>query len=235
MRLDKFLANAGVGSRSQVKVLCKKGLVSVNGNVVKDSDYPIRDDVDEIVVQGKNISTRKKKYIMLNKPAGVVSATQDNLDRTVIECVPVSLRKDLFPVGRLDKDTTGLLLLTDDGVLSHRLLSPKKHVEKEYLVGCAEPVSVEQVASLEKGVDIGEEHLTMPAKVILTEDNTIIHLIIHEGKFHQVKRMMKSVGNEVISLKRLRMGTLMLDELLAPGDYRDLTEDELSKLMESEL
>lgn len=234
MRLDKFLGNAGVGSRSQVKLLCKKGVVLVNGAVIRDADYAIKEEHDEIVVLGKRISGKRNQYFMLHKPAGVVSATQDNLDKTVLECLPSELRKNLFPVGRLDKDTTGLLLLTDDGPLSHRLLSPKKHVEKEYLVTCAFPVKEEQIRKLEGGVDIGEENPTMPAKVMETSDAKVIHLVIHEGKFHQVKRMLKGVGNEVVALKRLRMGTLWLDEQLEEGAFRELTEDEIRKLTESD-
>ena len=173
-------------------------------------------------------------YYMFHKPAGCVSATQDNYDKTVMECIPAELRKDVFPVGRLDKDTTGLLLLTDDGTLAHNLLSPKKHVEKEYLVTCSESVSSRQIEMLENGVDIGEEAFTLPAKVFQTEMDTVIRLVIVEGKFHQVKRMLKSVGNEVIALKRLRMGTLLLDETLKPGEFRALTESEICNLMESD-
>lgn len=234
MRLDKFLGNAGVGSRSQVKILCKKGVVSVNGVTVKNSDYSVNEEQDDIVVQGKRISVQKGKYLMLYKPAGVVSATQDNKDKTVIDCIPPELRKNIFPVGRLDKDTTGLLLLTDDGTLAHNLLSPKKHVEKEYLVTCREGVTSEQIEMLEKGVDIGEEALTLPAKVFQTKEDNVIRLVIVEGKFHQVKRMMKSVSNEVIALKRLRMGTLFLDESLESGAFRELTETEICDLMESD-
>lgn len=235
MRLDKFLSNAGIGTRSQVKELCKKGLVTVNDVNVKDSGIAVNETEDVVFLQGKRVSLQKAKYYMLHKPAGVVSATRDNVSQTVLELIPSSLRKDLFPVGRLDKDTTGLLLLTDDGALAHRLLAPKSHVDKEYLVTCLLPVDEQQICNLEKGVDIGEEKETMPARVYTTEDSSVIRLVIHEGKFHQVKRMMKSVGNEVIALKRLRMGSLSLDENLTPGAYRALTEEEINKLMEKDI
>lgn len=235
MRLDKFLSNAGIGTRSQVKELCKKGLVTVNDVNVKDSGIAVNETEDVVFVQGKRVSLQKAKYYMLHKPVGVVSATRDNVSQTVLELIPSPLRKDLFPVGRLDKDSTGLLLLTDDGALAHRLLAPKSHVDKEYLVTCLLPVDEQQIRNLEKGVDIGEEKETMPARVYTTEDSSVIRLVIHEGKFHQVKRMMKSVGNEVIALKRLRMGSLSLDENLTPGAYRALTEEEINKLMEKDI
>lgn len=230
MRLDKFLSNAGVGSRSQVKQLCKKGAVCVNNETVKDSGYVIDENRDTVIVAGKNISFNRYRYIMLHKPAGVVSATKDNHDKTVLDCLSPELRKDMFPVGRLDKDTTGLLLLTNDGALSHNLLSPRKHVDKVYQVWCAKTVDAEQRYMLEKGVDIGEEKNTLPARVELTTESNCILLTIREGKFHQVKRMLQSVGNEVIDLKRLQMGNLKLDETLAPGEYRELTQEELANL-----
>ncbi len=233
MRLDKFLSHAGLGSRSQVKLLCKKGAVCVNGSVVKEADCTIDEQNDTVFVHGECVSVKKNRYIMLHKPSGVVSATQDNLDKTVLECIPSGLRKDLFPVGRLDKDTTGLLLLTDDGALAHNLLSPKKHVDKVYRVSCANPVDGDQIKKLEGGVDIGEDEVTLPAKVETTKEPSVILLTIREGKFHQVKRMLKSVGNEVIALKRLQMGSLILDDLLSPGEYRELTEQEVKELSES--
>ena len=168
-------------------------------------------------------------YYMLNKPQGVVSATMDNHDKTVLDLLKDAPGKDLFPVGRLDKDTEGLLLITNDGELSHNLLSPKKHVDKTYLVETRELVTSEMVQRLEQGVDIGEEKLTLPAKVKILEDKKI-ELTITEGKFHQVKRMLKAVENEVVYLKRLTMGSLVLDEKLALGEYRCLTEEEVSKL-----
>lgn len=230
MRLDKFLANAGVGSRSEVKNFCKKGFVKVNDVTVKNSDYTVNEQTDLITVQGKQISLVKNHYYMLHKPVGVVSSTSEKNEQTVIDLLPVALRKNIFPVGRLDKDTTGLLLLTDDGVLAHELLAPKKHVDKVYLVTCAHPVDVLQTELLENGVDIGEDALTLPAKVVCLSEANQILLTIHEGKFHQVKRMLKAVGNEVLKLKRLQMGSLCLDETLLPGEYRELSESEIHSL-----
>ncbi len=230
MRLDKFLSNAGAGSRSQVKVLIKKGQVSVNGVVVKNSDISIDEKKDSILCQGKNVSLAGKKYFMLHKPAGVVSATEDNHERTVLSCLSKWDAKDVFPVGRLDKDTTGLLLLTNDGALAHNLLSPKKHVNKTYFVVCESDVTKEQKNRLENGLDIGDEKKTLPAQVETTECPREIYLTIQEGRFHQVKRMLQAVGNKVIGLKRVSMGNLKLDEVLQPGEYRVLTDMELELL-----
>jgi 16S rRNA pseudouridine516 synthase len=172
---------------------------------------------------------------MLHKPAGVVSATEDPVSRTVLDLIRDKQRKDLFPVGRLDKDTEGLLLITNDGVLAHQLLSPKKHVDKVYFARVNGKVTAEDQTAFSAGVDIGEEALTLPAKLnILKSDETSeIELTIQEGKYHQVKRMFEAVGKEVIYLKRLSMGSLVLDPKLAPGDYRELTDDELESLKSS--
>ena len=168
---------------------------------------------------------------MLNKPEGVVSATNDNTAPTVVSLLTVPEQKDLFPVGRLDKDTTGLLLLTNDGALAHDLLSPKKHVDKTYLVKPEKPLSAEDIHRLENGLDIGDEKPTAPSKARLTENGDLL-LTIHEGRFHQVKRMVKAVGSEVLYLKRLSMGSLKLDEELKLGEYRRLTKAELQELKE---
>ena len=229
IRLDKFLCEMELGTRSQVKDMIKKGQVSVDGEVIKKADCKFEETTAKVCVNGKEISYQKYFYYMLNKPAGVVSATTDNHDKTVLDLLKDAQGKELFPVGRLDKDTVGLLLITNDGELSHNLLSPKKHVDKTYLVRTAEIVTQNMVQALEKGVDIGEEKLTLPAKVKQLEDN-IIELTITEGKFHQVKRMLKAVGNEVIYLKRLSMGSLKLDEKLKLGEYRTLTETEIEAL-----
>ena len=233
MRLDKLLSNTGVGSRSQVKTLVKKGQVTVNGAVVKSSDCDVDENSDVIKVSGKEIFYRTNSYYMLNKPAGVVTATEDKHDKTVLDLFPSDLRKNLFPVGRLDKDTEGLLLLTDNGPLAHALLSPKKHVDKTYLVQCKLPVNQKQKNALEEGLDIGEDKNTLPAEVELTDSDDIILLTIREGKFHQVKRMLQAVGNEVVYLKRLRMGSLRLDESLALGEFRPLTEEEETELLKA--
>lgn len=230
MRLDKFLSNAGVGSRSQVKVLIKKGQVSVNNVKAHNGDDIIDENKDQIICQGKRIFLCKYRYFMLNKPAGVVSATEDNLDKTVLDCLTKEDAKDIFPVGRLDKDTTGLLLLTNDGELSHNLLSPRKHVDKTYYVTCEAEVTEEQLEALRKGVDIGDDKITLPALARAGRQANELYLTIREGRFHQVKRMMQAVGNKVTALKRLSMGSLKLDENLKPGEYRSLTAEELRDL-----
>ena len=229
IRLDKFLCEMEIGTRSQVKDMVKKGMVSVDGEVIKKADFKFDETAAKVCVNGKELSYQKFFYYMLNKPQGVVSATADNHDRTVLDLLKDALGKDLFPVGRLDKDTEGLLLITNDGELSHNLLSPKKHVDKTYLVETKEPVVEDMILKLEQGVDIGEEKLTLPAKVNKLEDKKI-ELTITEGKFHQVKRMLKAVDNEVVYLKRLSMGSLKLDAELALGEYRGLTEDEIIAL-----
>ena len=229
IRLDKFLCEMEIGTRSQVKDMVKKGMVSVDGEIIKKADYKFDETAAKVCVNGKELSYQKFFYYMLNKPQGVVSATADNHDRTVLDLLKDAPGKDLFPVGRLDKDTEGLLLITNDGELSHNLLSPKKHVDKTYLVETKEPVVEDMILKLEQGVDIGEEKLTLPAKVNKLEDKKI-ELTITEGKFHQVKRMLKAVDNEVVYLKRLSMGSLKLDAELALGEYRGLTEDEIIAL-----
>lgn len=230
MRLDKFLSNAGVGSRSQVKILIKKGQVSVNDAKAQSGDDVIDENTDVVLCQGKRISLVKYRYFMLNKPAGVVSATEDNLDKTVLDCLSKEDARDLFPVGRLDKDTTGLMLLTNDGELSHNLLSPRKHVDKTYYVTCALEVTDEQLDLLRKGVDIGDDKITLPALARIGAQPNELYLTIREGRFHQVKRMLQAVGNKVMALKRLSMGSLKLDESLNPGEYRALTVEELKDL-----
>lgn len=229
IRLDKFLCEMEIGTRSQVKDIVKKGMVSVDGEVVKKADYKFDETAAKVCVNGKELSYQKFYYYMLNKPQGVVSATIDNHDKTVLDLLKDAPGKDLFPVGRLDKDTEGLLLITNDGELSHNLLSPKKHVDKTYLVETKVAVTEEMIHKLEQGVDIGEEQLTLPAKAERIEDKKI-GLTITEGKFHQVKRMLKAVNNEVIYLKRLSMGSLKLDDTLALGEYRCLTDNEVLEL-----
>ena len=229
IRLDKFLCEMEIGTRSQVKDMIKKGIVSVNGDIIKKADFKFDEKTAKVCVKEKELFYQKFYYYMLNKPAGVVSATTDNHDKTVLDLLKDAPGKDLFPVGRLDKDTEGLLLITNDGELSHNLLSPKKHVDKTYLVEAADTVTEEMIRQLEQGVDIGEDKLTLPAKVKLLEDKRI-ELTITEGKFHQVKRMLKAVGNEVIYLKRLSMGSIILDFDLKLGEYRNLTEEEIINL-----
>ena len=227
-RLDKILANANIGSRSDVKLLVKKGRVAVNGEVILKSEYKVSVE-DKICVDGQAISTEKYVYYMLNKPTGYVSATIDNTAQTVISLLEKEGRNDLFCVGRLDKDTEGLLLITNNGEWSHRLLSPKYHVEKTYLVHLKNPISEGNIKVLEEGVDIGEKNITKMAKVEVIEEVKIL-LTITEGKFHQVKRMLQAVDNEVIYLKRVSFGGIKLDEGLNLGEYRRLTQEEVNAL-----
>lgn len=233
MRLDKFLCEMNIGTRSQVKTFLRQGLVTVNGNTVKTSDMKVNEYSDKVCFQGKELHFSRFFYYMMNKPSGVVSATEDNVSKTVLELLrPEEQRSDLFPAGRLDKDTEGFLLLTNDGELAHRLLSPRKHVDKTYQVLLEKPLCQENILQLEKGVDIGETKPTLPASVTVINETTIL-LTIHEGKFHQVKRMCQAVGNRVIALKRISFGGIFLDETLSPGEYRKLTEKEISILHEA--
>lgn len=229
MRLDKFLCDNNIGTRSQVKESIKKGQVTVNGQTVKKPETKVNEDIDTVTFQGQKVNYRKYVYYMLNKPEGVVSATNDNTAPTVVSLLAVPEQKDLFPVGRLDKDTTGLLLLTNDGALAHDLLSPKKHVDKTYLVKPEKPLSEEDIHRLESGLDIGDDKPTAPAKAELTENGDLL-LTIHEGRFHQVKRMLQAIGNQVLALERVRFGSLSLDSSLQRGEYRALTEAELQAL-----
>ena len=225
LRLDKFLCDAGIGSRSQVKVFLKQGLIKVNGEIIKRPEFKVEEEQDSVTFQGKEIKYRKYVYYMLNKPKGVVSATRDNLDRTVTDLIKDSGHQNLFPVGRLDKDTEGLLIMTNDGDLAHRLLSPKKHVDKVYYVELDKMLTEEGRRMLETGIDIGEEKPTLPANAQRITD-TSLYLTIREGKYHQVKRMLKAVGCEVTYLKRIAMGAISLDKNLPCGCYRELTEEE---------
>ncbi|MGM0330677.1 MULTISPECIES: pseudouridine synthase [Enterococcus] len=236
MRLDKFLADIGLGSRKEVKGLIKKGLITVNGTCIKSDKYQVKETEDTVMYLDESLHYQKDFYYILNKPAGVVSATQDNHDQTVIDLLSdEDFREDLFPVGRLDKDTEGLLILTNDGQFSHQLLSPKKHVEKEYLAEVAGVMTKADVSAFAAGLLIDGDEQTLPAKLFIDsvdeETNTSrIRLILHEGKFHQVKRMVKAVGKEVTYLKRIRMGNFLLPEDLALGEYRQMTPDELAQV-----
>lgn len=233
MRLDKFLADMQIGTRNQVKEFVKKGLVTVNGETITKSDYKIDENSDCITCKGSMLSYQKYRYFLLHKPAGVITATKDNHDKTVMELLPKELAADFFPVGRLDKDTEGLLLITNDGELSHRLLSPKKHVAKTYYVECSGILTPEKVQQLEQGLDIGDEKPTLPAEVEVIqelESTYVIKLTITEGRFHQVKRMIQAIDGEVTYLKRLAMGGLTLDKALEKGSYRELTPEEVDML-----
>lgn len=230
IRLDKFLTDMSAGSRSGVKLLLKRGAVTVDGETVRSGSVKIDENKARVVCQGKELSYRKFYYYMLHKPAGVVSATKDNVHRTVMDLCGDIYREDLFPVGRLDRDTEGLLLLTNDGLLAHELLSPVKHVEKTYFVRTGHPVSKQEKMRLETGVEIGAGETAGPAVIRIPEDGQGLYLTITEGKFHQVKRMLKAVGNEAVYLKRISMGGLSLDESLKPGEYRPLSETEIEGL-----
>lgn len=233
MRLDKFLCDMQIGTRSQVKAFIKKGLVSVNDTIVKKSDFQLDEEKDKVCYMGQNLRYQKLYYYMLYKPAGVVTATKDNRESTVMALLSNAPGKGLFPVGRLDKDTEGLLLITNDGELAHNLLAPGKHVDKTYYVECAGNITDANLRQLALGVDIGDATLTQPAKVNLlaqSEGRYSMELTITEGRFHQVKRMIQAVGGCVTYLKRLSMGTLQLDSALQKGTFRPLTEQEISGL-----
>ena len=229
MRLDKFLCDCNIGTRSQIKKDIKAGLVTVNGVKELKPEQHIDENRDCICYKGQPCIYEKYVYYMLHKPAGVVSATEDKQEQTVIDLLGQEKRDDLFPVGRLDKDAEGLLLITNDGALAHELLSPAKHVEKEYECRLAYPFDDVKRMQLERGVDIGEKAPTRPAVVKILDEKKIT-LTITEGKFHQVKRMLHAVGNEVVYLKRLRMGALTLDEELSKGSFSRLTEEETENL-----
>ena len=229
VRLDKFLCDMELGTRSEVKAFLKKGFVTVDGIIQKSPDFKIDPDIHEIAFQGKVLTYQEFYYYMLHKPAGVITATEDKVQKTVMSLLGEDARKDLFPVGRLDKDTEGLLLITNDGELSHALLSPRKHVPKTYFVEVPEKLDLGQIEALEQGVDIGDDKKTLRAMVEILDD-TYIHLTICEGRYHQVKRMLQAVGSEVLYLKRISFGTLTLDDSLEKGSYRALTEEEITAL-----
>ena len=234
MRVDKLLSNVGVASRAELKKYCKQGLISVNGKVINNPGVQVDSESDDIIFNGEKIVYREFVYIMLNKPDGYISATFDKYDPIVLDLIDQSyLVFEPFPVGRLDKDTEGLLVLTNDGQLAHRVLSPKKHVPKTYYAKIQGKVTEEDILAFEKGVILDDGYETMPSqlKILKSDDMSEIELTIHEGKFHQVKRMFESVGKKVVYLKRLSMGKLKLDESLKLGEYRELTEEEV-KLIE---
>lgn len=230
MRLDKFLCEAGAGTRSEVKQLLRKGAAAVNGEIEKAADRKVEKS-DHVTLYGRTLSYQRFRYYLLNKPSGVITATKDKRERTVMELLQGIGVRDLFPVGRLDKDTEGLLLITNDGELAHRLLSPRKHVDKTYFVRTKLPLSETAAERLTEGVNIGEAKPTLPAVVKRLTD-TEMELTIREGRFHQIKRMLYAVGNEVIYLKRLSMGPLRLPADLKAGAFRELTEEEIRGLRE---
>ena len=233
-RIDKILSNLGYGSRSEIKKYCKQGSVVVNGSEVSNPGTQVDTENDEILFNGEEVIYREYIYLMMNKPDGYISATTDKYDPTVLDLIDLSyLAFEPFPVGRLDKDTEGLLVLTNDGKLSHRVLSPKKHVPKTYYAKIDGVVTEEDVEAFLEGVVLDDGYKTMPSQlnILKSDDESEIELTIHEGKFHQVKRMFESVGKKVVYLKRLSMGNLNLDESLELGEYRELTDEEV-KLIE---
>ena len=235
LRIDKMLSNSGVGSRKRIKTDARQGAIEVNGTIEKDSSRIIDTETDTVKYKGETINYTRFIYLMMNKPRGVVSATEDNYDKTVIDLLNDEDKfYKPFPVGRLDKDTEGLLLITNDGKLAHELLSPKKHVDKTYYVEAAEEVTDDDVRAFERGVILEEDNYkTLPAKLQIIESGypSICLVTIREGKFHQVKRMFNALDNEVTYLKRISMGTLKLDGSLKTGQYRHLTEEEIKELI----
>ncbi|KEI12641.1 pseudouridine synthase [Clostridium novyi B str. ATCC 27606] len=233
-RLDKILSNLGYGSRKEIKALVKKGEIEVDGKIIKDNGIKVDPNKSTIKVSGEEINYRKYIYLMMNKPAGVVSATFDNYDETVIDLLDYEYTVfDPFPVGRLDKDTEGFLLITNDGELNHRLTSPKWHVDKIYYAEIDKIVDEKDIRAFEKGIVLDDGYKCLPAKLeILSadENGSEVNITIQEGKFHQVKRMFEAREKKVIYLKRLQMGNLVLDKSLNEGEYRELTEDEIKVL-----
>ena len=229
MRLDRFLAEMGQGTRSGVREQIRKGRVTVNGSLEKKPERKIEAGKDRIVLDGREISYVCLEYYMLNKPAGVLSATEDKKRETVLDLITEKSRKDLFPVGRLDKDTEGLLIITNDGELAHRLLSPKKHVDKTYYAELDKKLTGEAASRLMEGVDIGDEKPTLPCVISRLSDTTCF-ITIREGRYHEIKRMFKTEGLHVEELRRISMGPLALDPSLGPGEYRPLTGEEISML-----
>ena len=235
LRLDKALADMQAGTRSQVKELIRKKRITVNGDIVTKPEFKVDTDKDTIFLDDKCLSYTEYEYYMLNKPAGVISATEDKSQQTVIDLIKSRKRKDLFPVGRLDKDTEGLLLITNDGTLAHNLLSPGKHVDKTYYSIVKGRIDKDIVDTFAKGFIVDKELTAMPSKLEIIsynsdKDCSEVNITIQEGKFHQIKRMFAAVGSEVLFLKRLSFGSLGLDNTLKPREYRSLTETEVNLL-----
>ncbi len=235
-RLDKVLSNLGYGSRKEIKAMAKAGRIKVDGNIIKDSSSSIDPEKNEIYIGEEKVLYRKFIYLMMNKPAGVVSATYDNYDQTVVDLLEDKFFIfEPFPVGRLDKDTVGLLLLTNDGELNHRLISPKWHVDKLYYAKINAPVDEEDIKAFKEGIILDDGYKCLPAGLEVinsTQEESYVYVTLQEGKFHQVKRMFQSLNKMVIYLKRAAFGPLTLDENLEEGQYRELSEEELRKLKE---
>ncbi len=232
IRLDKYLADMGAGTRSEVKQYLKKGLVTVNGQPEKRPERKIEEREDAVCFRGEPVVYARYAYLMFHKPAGCVTATRDSVHKTVLDYLEGASVKELFPVGRLDIDTEGLLLLTNDGPLCHALLAPGRHVEKTYFARVEGAVTEADILRFAEGLDIGDDKPAAPAdlRILSSGEFSEILLTITEGRFHQVKRMFAAVGKRVVYLKRLSMGPLHLDETLRPGEYRALTEQEIAAL-----
>ena len=231
IRLDKYLADSGIGTRSEVKKIIKAGRIKIGEAVIKDADFKVDSDNMVVLLDNQPINYEEYLYFMLNKPAGCVSATKDKLSDTVLSFLKGEPTRDLFPVGRLDKDTEGLLLITNDGKLAHELLSPKKHVDKVYHATVTHELLDQDMEKFRTGLDIGDEKPTLPAEIELWDENSITYrVVLREGRFHQVKRMFEALGTEVTYLKRMSMGNLLLDENLEPGEYRRLTDTEIFEI-----
>jgi len=237
MRLDKLLSNMGYGTRKDIKKFAKEGIILVDGKTVKDSSQHVDPDVHRVEFDGELVEYREYVYLMLNKPQGVISATEDSVEKTVVDLLDSKYHRfQVFPVGRLDKDTEGLLILTNDGKMAHELLSPRKHVPKTYYAEIKGVVTEEDVIQFKEGITLDDGYKTLPSELVIqqTGAESKIELTIYEGKFHQVKRMFLAVGKKVTFLKRMKMGNLILDPVLSLGEYRELTSEELDLLKASE-
>lgn len=233
LRLDKFLSGQTGVSRADAKELVKKRLVTVNGETAKLYDMKIDPAADRVCCEGRDVAYRKHIYIMLNKPAGVICATRDRLSETVLELIPPEMkRRDLFPAGRLDKDTVGFVLITDDGELAHALLSPKRHVDKRYFAVLESPAREEDIRLFASGMTLNGGEKCLPAKLELTEKPNEVYITLREGKYHQIKRMAEAAGNRIVYLRRVSIGGLELDKSLKEGECREISPDEL-KLLKS--
>lgn len=235
IRLDKLLSNMGKGSRSELTKVIKKGSVTVNGKVIKDPSFKVDEENDDVFFSGEKVTFKKYLYIMLNKPQGYVTATEDNYNKTVLDLIDDPLiKKRVAPAGRLDIDTEGFVFLTDDGDLNHFITGPRCHVRKRYLVHLKEKLTDKDIKNLEKGVTLDDGYLTKESKVIPIDDYKC-YLDLYEGKFHQVKRMMEAVNNKVVYLKRIIIGNLTLDDSLELGEYRELDLNEIELIKGKEI
>ena len=231
MRLDKYLADMGLGTRSEIKKAVRSGRVSVDGRTVTDPGTKVGPE-DAVLFDGTAVTYEPYVYYMLHKPAGVISASEDRRERTCVDLIDETRRRDLFPVGRLDRDTEGLLLITNDGDLCHRLLTPSRHVDKVYYARISGKVTEEDVRGFADGLQVDADFRAMPAQLRILRADSVseVEIVSREGKFHQIKRMFRAVGKEVLYLKRLSMGSLTLDPALQPGTWRRLTAEELAEL-----